>query len=146
MGGSLAWSGVAHGRGLSTCGKRIATDGSAFTCVANAPPCGGARRSRGRLIEQIHQPAPRFCLLAVGEGRLTPEIGPKFQWPLQTQKGGLTHDLVRHVAKLGTRFPCLRNSARSLAVTLSRSDGRPVRPAHQAIPWLPSGPACSGLR
>ena len=47
------------------------------------------------------QPPPRLCLLAGGEGRLTPEIGPELKWPLQTQKGGLTHDLVRRAAKLG---------------------------------------------
>jgi len=60
----------------------------AVTCVADAPPrrvhVEVAGDWSGRFTSS--QPPPRLGLLAVGEGRLTPEIGPKFEWRLQTRK------------------------------------------------------------
>src|SRR5262245_46976285 len=51
------------------------------------------------------QPPPCLGLLALGEGRLTPEIGPTFEWPLQAQKARLEHDLVWRAAKLSCDAP-----------------------------------------
>ena len=80
----------------------------------------------------IHLPPvdARLCLLAVGENRLTPEIGPPFEGPLQTQTSMLQ----------GFQLPFCLCSPSSIVSLITLST-----PTRAADAWMTSLPAASAV-